>query len=137
MILRRYGNNINSVAPNFDSRAMTEIGFTRSGELTVPANEFAQIYERVDGRVLDAEAAGEVQGDVEDSVLAELQGKLEQLDRELGDGHVLLIENEAGKDQAKTRGAQTTRVVEGANRLFFQYSIDPPLRVGIYRRKGA
>lgn len=137
MILRRYGNNINSVTPNFDSRAMTEIGFTRSGELTLPANEFAESYERVDGRELSAESSGEVQGDVEDRVLHELQSQLEQLDRELGDGHVLLIENVTGQDQAKTRGAQSTRVVEGANRLNFQYSIDPPLRVGIYRRKGA
>jgi hypothetical protein len=32
---------------------------------------------------------------------------------------------------------QTTRVVQNANRLYFQFSIDPPLRVGIYRRKGA
>ena len=38
-------------------------------------------------------------------------------------------------DFAKTRGVQTTKVVQGANRLHFQYTVDPPLKVGIYQRK--
>jgi hypothetical protein len=137
MILRRYGHNIHSVSPNFDSRAMTEVGFTRSGELTIPTNEFADLYERADGRELTATAEGDVQGEVEDRVLADLQRQLIDLDEQAGDGAVLLIENEHGKDLAKTRSSQTTRVVQNANRLYFQFSIDPPLRVGIYRRKGA
>ena len=33
MIVRRYGNRIQSVTPNFNARAMTEIGFVRSGDL--------------------------------------------------------------------------------------------------------
>jgi hypothetical protein len=136
MILRRYGNTIHSVTPNFDSRAMTEVGFTRDGRLTIPANEFAETYERIDGRELSAQADGEVQGEVEDGVLASLREQLDALDKEAGDGRVLLVENEMGKDQAKTRGSQTTKVVENANRLHFQYTIDPPLKVGIYHRKG-
>ena len=136
MILRRYGNTIHSVTPNFDSRAMTEIGFTRDGQMTVPANEFVETYERLDGRELTAEASGDVQGDVEDGVLASLREQLDGLHREVGEERVLLIENQMGKDQAKTRGSQTTKVVENANRLYFQYTIDPPLKVGIYHRKG-
>jgi hypothetical protein len=136
MILRRYGNNIQSVKPNFDSRAMTEIGFMRSNDMTVPTAEFGDRYKRVEGRELTANAEGEVQGDVEDAVLASLLEQLEALHGEVGNGHVLLIENEPGKDLAKTRGVQTTRVVQNANRLYFQYTIDPPLRVGVYRPLG-
>jgi hypothetical protein len=40
-----------------------------------------------------------------------------------------------GKDQAKTRGTQATKVVATENRLFFTYTIDPPLRIGIHRKK--
>src|SRR5918996_6577447 len=124
MILRRYGNTIHSVTPNFDSRAMTEIGFTRDGQMTVPANEFVETYERLDGRELTAEASGDVQGDVEDGVLASPREQLDGPHREVGEERVLLIENQMGKDQAKTRGSQTTKVVENANRLYFQYTID-------------
>jgi hypothetical protein len=135
MILRRYGNNIHSVTPNFDSRAMTEIGFMRSGEWTIPANEFAEQYERVEGRELTASAAGEVQGVVEDTLLADLRKELQSLEDGAGRNSVLMIENEQGKDLAKTRGVQTTKVVQGTNRLHFQYTVDPPLKVGIYQRK--
>lgn len=135
MILRRYGNTIQSVTPNFDPRAMTEVSFTRSGELTINANEFAERYEREDGRELTASAEGDVQDEAEGAALEQLQRMLEQLDREAGDDRVILIENQPGKDQAKTRGVQTTRVVQGANRFYFEFSIDPPLKVGIYRRK--
>lgn len=135
MILRRYGNTIQSVTPNFDPRAMTEVSFTRSGELTINANEFAERYEREDGRELTASAEGDVQDEAEGAALEQLQRMLEQVDREAGDDHVILIENQPGKDQAKTRGVQTTRVVQGTNRFYFEFSIDPPLKVGIYRRK--
>lgn len=135
MILRRYGSTIVSVTPNFNSRAMTEVGFTRSGDQTFPADEFAERYERADARELTASAEGEVQGQVEDDVLEELGQKLEALVREADDGTVLLIENQPGKDHAKTRCVQTTKVIQGANRLHFQYSIDPPLKVGVYRRR--
>ena len=135
MILRRYGNTIQSVNPNFDPRAMTEVSFTRSGELTINANEFAERYEREDGRELTAAADGDVQDEVEGAVLEQLEQQLDQLDRETAGDRVLLIENQPGKDQAKTRSVQTTRVVQGANRFHFEFSIDPPLKVGIYRRK--
>ncbi|MGH7578218.1 MAG: hypothetical protein ACREM1_24270 [Longimicrobiales bacterium] len=134
MILRRYGKSIVSVAPNFNSRAMTEISFTRTGETAVPADEFEAGHERVAGHVLTARAAGEIQGEVEDHVLSELQHQLEALEREAGNGTVLLIENQPGMDQAKTRGVQTTKVVAGANRMHFEYSIDPPLKVGVYAK---
>ncbi len=137
MILRRYGTNLHSVNPNFDSRAMTEVGFMRNGQMTIAVDEFVEKYERVDGKELSASAAGEVQGQVEDKVLATLRQKLQALEDGAGEDRVLLIENEHGKDLAKTRGVQTSQVVQGLNRLHFEFTIDPPLKVGIYRRKGA
>jgi hypothetical protein len=136
MILKRYGSNVLSVTPNFDSRAMTEVGFMRDGALSLPVGEFADQYERVGGRELTASAEGDVQGDVEDAVLADLLKQVESVAAEAGEGSVLLIENEVGKDQAKTRGTQATKVVATENRLFFTYTIDPPLRIGIHRKKG-
>lgn len=135
MILRKYGNRVLSVTPNFDARAMTEIGFMRDGAVQLSADEFDAKYSRVDLRELTAESKGDVQGDVEEAVLASLQQQLEALDASLDARSVLVVENAAGVDQAKTRGRQTTIVVEGENRLVFEFSIDPPLRVGIYRER--
>ena len=133
MILRKYGTKVLSVTPNFDSRAMTEIGFMRDGALSMSADDVAERYERLDGRELAATAKGEVQGDVEDAVLADLREQLDKLVASLGDGATLLIENEQGVDQPKTRGRQTTIVVDGENRLIFEYTVDPPLRLSILR----
>lgn len=132
MILRRYGHTVTSVAPNFDSHALTEISFTRNGEKVIPAADFGRGYERTASHELTAHAAGDVQDEVKTAVLEDLQRQLETLDRELAGGALLLIENEPGKDQAKTRGVQRTKVVQGANRLHFEYSIDPPLKLGVY-----
>jgi len=131
-IVRRYGSKIQSVTPNFDSRAMTEIGFVRGSELSLSAEEFEQQYHRLSGRELRAKAEGDVQGDVEDAVLASLTEQLEALAAEAGDGALLLIENEQGVDHPKTRGRQTTIVVDGENRLVFEYTVDPPLRIGVF-----
>lgn len=131
-IVRRYGNKVQSVTPNFDSRAMTEIGFVRGSEVAIPVDEFEQTYHRLFGRELAARAEGDVQGDVEDAVLASLTAQLEALTAEAGDGALLLIENEQAVDHPKTRGRQTTIVVDGENRLVFEYTVDPPLRIGVY-----
>jgi hypothetical protein len=135
MILRRYGTKVLSVTPNFDSRAMTEVGFVRDGAFSMEAAEFDEGWERSAGRELAAQAKGNVQGDVEDAVLASLREQLDALAAGLEDGHALLIENSQGVDQPKTRGTQKTILVEGENRLVFEYSIDPPLRLGVMRPK--
>jgi hypothetical protein len=135
MIVRRYGSSVLSVVPNFDSRAMTEIGFNRDGRLTIPTEEFQRTYERAQGHELTAQAEGTVQGDVEEAVLASLSEQLHRLAGELKPEELLLIENEPGVDQAKTRGTQTTTVEAGENRLRFGYVVDPPLKVGVYRRR--
>ena len=136
MIVRRYGSSVLSVVPNFDSRAMTEIGFNRDGRLTIPTEEFQHTYERVQGHELTAHADGVVQGDVEETLLASLAEQLHRLAGELKPDELLLIENEPGKDQAKTRGTQTPVVEAGESRLRFEYVVDPPLKVGVFRRRG-
>lgn len=47
MILRKYGTTYHSVTPNFDSRAMTEVGFLKSGERSLPADELAEQFDAV------------------------------------------------------------------------------------------
>lgn len=134
MIVRRYGTKILSVRPNFDSRAMTEIGFQRDGEFEATTDEFESSHEKVSELALTAAATGAVQGDVEDELLKELAEKLAAAEREAGDG-LLLIENQPGTDQPKTVGTQNTIVEAGENRLRFGYTVEPPLRVSVYRRK--
>ncbi|MCI0433665.1 MAG: hypothetical protein L0271_08445 [Gemmatimonadetes bacterium] len=131
MIVRRYGQRIQSVTPNFNASAMTEIGFVRGNELSVPVEEFESTYRRVDERRLTAEAKGEVQGEVEEAVLIALREQLEALEAAAG-GSVLLVENEPGVDLPKTRGRQNTIVRDGENRFVFEYTIDPPLRIGVW-----
>ena len=134
MIFKKYGNSFHSVTPNFDSRAMTEVGFQKSGQESLPVAEFEEKYERAEVRELVAEAEGDVQDRVEKEMLSKLQEQLVALEGTAADA-VLVIENEAGKDYPKTREKQTMKVVGHDNKLFFQRSIDPPLRVGIYRTR--
>lgn len=134
MIARRYGSVVQSVQPNFDSRAMTEVAFLRTSDLSLPADEFFQSYERVEGHELTAAAEGAVKDEAEQALLAHLRQQLLALDAAAEDG-VLLVENSPGNDYPKTRDRTTTLVVAGENRLYFRWTVDPPLRVGVYRRR--
>src|SRR5690606_29093825 len=136
MIVRRYGMTVQSVAPNCDSRAMTEIGFQRTNDLVMPAEEFLERHERVDGRELTATAEGDVKDEAEQALLASLLEQLQALEAEVGEGHVLLVENQPGQDYPKTRDRTTNVIVAGQNRLYFHWTVDPPLKLGIYRAKG-
>jgi hypothetical protein len=133
MILRRYGKNYVSVRPNFDSRAMTEIGFTRTSDLTVEAAGFEGRYELVENRILSPTHAGNVQSEVEAALLVDLENELVRLERGLGPDQILVLQNEQGVDHPKTRGKQGSDASGMDTRLTFEYTVDPPLRVGIYR----
>lgn len=135
MIFRKYGSKVESVTPNFDSRAMNEIGFQRTNETSLAADEFEAQYTRVGGSELTAQAEGGVQDEAEREVLAQLQSQLDEMVTALKPGEVLLVESEAGKDYPKTREKQRTIVVDGMNRLRFERSVEPPLRIGIYAEK--
>lgn len=135
MLARRYGTAVQSVSAHFDARAMTEIGFRRTADLSLPADEFFRRYEKVDERALGATSEGDVKDEAEQALLASLEARLDALAAEVGPGHVLLIESQAGQDYPKTRDRTETRVVGYENRLYFHWWIDPPLRIGIYRPK--
>ncbi|HSL69721.1 MAG TPA: hypothetical protein VK864_05735 [Longimicrobiales bacterium] len=132
MILRKYGTTVHSVVPNFDARAMNEIGFQKDGAFSLAWDEFQQKYSRVKGHELSAQAEGGVQQVAEEKVLNDLKAQLQQIESALAGGSVLLIESEAGKDYPKTREKQRTLVVGGENRLHFERVVEPPLRVGVY-----
>ena len=61
MILKRYGKSFESVDPNFESKALNEIGFRRDRELVLPAEEFEVRYELETRHELRASAEGPVQ----------------------------------------------------------------------------
>lgn len=137
MIVRRYGSTVQSVEPNFDSRAMTEVGFQRTSELSLPADEFFGRYERVEVRALTAATEGDVKDEAEQAVLASLREQIDAMERELGEGQLLLVENQPGLDYPKTRDRTTTIVVGGVeNRLHFSWTVDPPLKLAVFRRRG-
>lgn len=135
MIAKRYGSKIQSVQPNFDARAMNEIGFTRDNEWDMPTDEFFEAYEKTETHELTAAAEGDVQGEAEEALLHSLQEQLMAAAKSVGADGVLLVESEAGVDYPKTRHTQTTQLVAGENRLYFRFTVEPPLRVAVYRRR--
>jgi hypothetical protein len=132
MIVRRYGRKVQGVTPNFDPHAMTEVGFVR-GDWSLSAEEFEEKYERVGGREITARETGDVQNQVEHAVLEALREQLLAFESSLGPGEILMVEDEPGVHYPKTRGRQITKSVAGQNRLTFEYTVDPPLHMGVYR----
>jgi hypothetical protein len=135
MILRRYGSSVHSVQPNFDSRAMNEIGFQKDGALSLSWDEFEQKYRRAEGHELTSRAEGFVQQEAEDQVLRDLLEQLNRVTAGLQDGSVVFIESEAGKDYPRTREKQKTVVVGMDNRLHFERTVEPPLKVAVYAER--
>lgn len=135
MILKRYGTSYQSVEPNFESKALNEIGFRRDRALAVPVAEFDAGYDKTASHELVAEAEGEVQDHTEQLLLDRLLARLEELHGALGEEEVLVVENGDGSDWPKTRQSIKNVVVGGENRLHFAYAMAPALRVGVYRRR--
>jgi hypothetical protein len=135
MILKQYGNSYQSVQPNFNSRALTEIGFRRDKRLSISAEEFDATYEKMGGREFAPESEGDVHDRAEDDLLRNLEDGVEECVAELGDGEVLVVESREGEDYPKTRDRKKNVVVDGENRLYFYWRVDPPLRLGVYRKK--
>lgn len=134
MILKRYGNKLHSVTPNFDPRAMNEIGFQRDHEFSVDADEFQSNYSRIEEHALTGSGEGMVQNDAEQAALDQLSAQLTAL-HEGGADRVLVIESEQGQNYPKLREKVTNLVVDGENKLHFARTIEPPLLIGIYQRK--
>ena len=71
MILKRYGTRLHSVQPDFDSRALTEIGFRRDRRLSFGADDFDEGYEAVEALELSARADGPVHDHAEQGTPAQ------------------------------------------------------------------
>lgn len=134
MIYKRYGSSYQSVEPDFDSNAISEITFRRDRKDSIPAEEFESGYESVTEHELASTGEGDVQGEAEQRLLDDLLGKIREIGSELSEGEVMVVESEQGKDWPKTRQEQKNVIVEGQNRLYFYVRVEPPLRVGIYRK---
>jgi hypothetical protein len=132
MILKRYGSSMHSVELNFDSKAMTEIGFRRDKELSIPIETFERGYSRAQAHELTAQTEGYIQDEVERKVLKDLETRIRQLEARLSDGAVLVVESEQSVDYPKTRTEHKTVVEGGENRLFFTVRVEPPLRIAQY-----
>ena len=135
MIFRRYGTAYQSVEMDFDAKALNEIAFRRDREHSMPADELDAKYEAVETVELATEASGSVQSETEQRMLDDLRARLEEMLARLGDGEVLVVENEQGHDYPKPRQQTKNVVVEGENRLHFEYTMEPPLRVSVRRPK--
>jgi hypothetical protein len=133
LIAKQYGTKVQSVEINFDAHAITEIGFRRDNEWSMPTEEFFASYEKLESHELTAAAEGDVQSETEESLLRGLEQQLRAVEQSVGDG-VLFIESEQDTDYPKTRHRQVTTVEEGDSRLSFQFTVEPPLKVAVYRK---
>ena len=135
MILKQYGTSYHSVETNFNSRAITEIAFRRDRVFSILVEEFDASYEKADERALTAETEGEVQDLAEEALMKALEGSLQEVLAELGEGEVLVVESMVGEDHPKTWDKKKNVIVDGENRLYFYWRVDPPLRMGVYRKR--
>lgn len=136
MILRRYGNTLQSVDTDFDSKALSEVGFRRDREFSISADEFEETYAEVETHEISAETEGAVQDETQQRLLDEMEAELRALEAKLDEGEVLVVENEQGVDYPKAKDVRKNVIVEGENRLHFSARVEPPLRIGVYRKEG-
>lgn len=133
MILRRYGTHYRSVDAEFNSRALTEIGFRATNRLRVPIADFERRYTKQETHELAPSAAGEVQDETEALLLERLLEELNCILGTLGPDQVAVVDNGKAHDHPKTRQETDNTLAEGENRLRFRYTLAPPLRVAVYR----
>ena len=134
MIFRRYGTAYQSVDLNFDSLALNEVAFRRNRKESIPSDDFDASFQTLATHELTAEAEGYVQDHTEDLLLRKLEAQIEELRGALGDAEILVVENELGREWPKTKQKTSNVIVEGENRLHFQYTVAPPLRVSVRLR---
>ena len=135
MILKPYGTSYQSVETNFNSRALTEIAFRRDRMFSIPTDEFEGNYEKVEERAFSPETEGHVHDQVEEDLLQALDQGVREAVEALGEGEVLVVESREGEDYPKTRDRKKNIVVDSENRLYFYWRVEPPLRLGVYKKK--
>jgi len=133
MIFRLYGTTYQSVDMDFDAKALNEFSFRRNRERSISADELASGYETVATHEIAEESSGAVQSETEQAMLDKVGARIEAMVAGLGDGEILVVENTPGHDYPKPRQKTGNVIVEGENRLHFDYSMAPPLRVSVRR----
>lgn len=130
MIIRRYGNRFHSVTLNFDSAAMTEVGFRRDGTREWDAEEFLADHEMIREEEITAEASDPVQDTAERTMLEALEGQVDSIHAALEDGQYLSIESRTGLDYPRTRHQRSNKGDQE-----FTYTLSHPLRLGIWEKR--
>ena len=129
MQYRKLGNTTTDVS-------LICLGTMTWGQQNSEADAFEQKYVRKGGREITATEQGAVQNAAEDAVLLSLREQLLAFEASLGEGELLMIEDKPGVHYPKTRGRQLTAASSGPQtRISFEYTIDPPLHVGVYRSR--
>ena len=132
-LFRRYGSSYQSVTLEFEAKALNEVGFRRDNERSIPSEELEERFELIETVELTSEAEGEVQSETEQLLLDRLEAQVGEALARLPDGGIVVVENErGGRDQPKPRQKIGNVVERGENRLHFEYTIDPPLRLALY-----
>jgi hypothetical protein len=116
---------------------MNEIMFRRDGTWSMETEEFEASYRLEREENLVASGEGDVQTDVETGILQTLLADLHALEAACAADDLLVVQNESGRDYPRLHSTQRTVVVGFENRLHFTYQVDPPLRIGVYRRASA
>ena len=112
MILKRYGTMLHSVQPDFDSRALTEIGFRRDRRLSLRAADFDEAYEAVETEELSAQADGPVHDYAEQELLVNLERELRRAEADAGEDGVVVIESRQGVDYPRPGTESRIRFVK-------------------------
>jgi hypothetical protein len=137
VIFKKYGTSYHSVDTNFESKALNEIGFRKDKERVVAVEEFQSTHEHLTTHELTAEADGPVQDHTEQLLLDRLESRLLELEASLDPHCVLVIDNGDGPDWPKTKQHLRNTIVDGENRLHFEYTVAPALRMAVYAHKKA
>jgi hypothetical protein len=117
---------------NFDPAALTEVGFRRNAQREWEVADFTEEYELVGVEEVTAEATHLVQDTAERAMLDLLEERVRQIHDALEEGSLLSVESQPGGDHPRTRYDRTTK-----GEREFTYSLDRPLKVGIWVRKGS
>ena len=110
--------------------------FRRDRVYSIPTEEFQTTYEKADEKSFSPQTEGDVHDHAEEDLLTALEESVKAAVEALEAGEVLVVESKEGEDYPKTRDRKQNVVVDGENRLYFYWRIDPPLRLGLYRKKG-
>jgi len=135
VIFKKYGASYHSVDPNFESKALNEIGFRKDKERVISVEDVLGTYQRLTTHELTAEADGPVQDHTEQLLLDRLESRLLELEAGLDPHCILVVDNGDGPDWPKTKQHLRNTIVEGENRLHFEYTVAPPLRMAVYALK--